>query len=133
MTLVLDASALVVAAVDDTGDAIALRRRLGAEVVHAPHLIDAEVGNVLRRLVARELLAEPHARLALTHAPVLVDHRHEHTGELARAAWALRERVTVYDALYVSLAAALGAPLVTADAKLAGAGGLPCAVDVVGS
>jgi predicted nucleic acid-binding protein len=37
--------------------------------------------------------------------------------------WALREKVTAYDAAYVALAEALGAPLLTRDAKLVSARG----------
>jgi predicted nucleic acid-binding protein len=54
VAVVVDASALVTALVGRSAGARALRRRLAAEVCHAPHLIDAEVGNVLRRRV-REL------------------------------------------------------------------------------
>ena len=39
---------------------------------------------------------------------------------LAERAWELRENVSFYDALYVALAEALEAPLVTLDARLAG-------------
>jgi predicted nucleic acid-binding protein len=60
-----------------------------------------------------------------------VDQRYPHTGSLADAAWELRDNVTFYDALYVALAAALDVPLLTADARLARAPGLPCQVEVV--
>jgi hypothetical protein len=43
MALVIDASAMVIALLGTSGEAAALRGRLGAEVCHAPHLIDAEV------------------------------------------------------------------------------------------
>ena len=42
-------------------------------------------------------------------------HRHAHLDLLTRA-WKLRENVTVYDAMYVALAEALEAPIVTCDA-----------------
>ena len=47
------------------------------------------------------------------------------------AAWTLRDNLTYYDALYVALAARLGYPLLTADARLARAPGLPCAVELI--
>jgi len=50
-------------------------------------------------------------------------------------AWALRDNVTVYDALYIALAEALEAVLVTADralARAAAAARSPVAIDVVG-
>lgn len=50
--------------------------------------------------------------------------QHGHQG-LRRRAWALRDRFTVYDAVYVALAESLSAPLVTTDGRLArGARGL---------
>ena len=67
----------------------------------------------------------------LRAAPRLIDHRHTQTGLLATAAWGLRKNLTFYDALYVALAAALDAPLVTLDRRMAGTSGLPCAVDLV--
>lgn len=112
--------------------AAALRRRLGSEVCHAPHLIDAEVGNVLRRHVLRGELPGADAEVLLLSAASILDHRHQMTGSLARAAWALRENVTFYDGLYVALATALAVPLVTADGRLAKAPGLRCTVEQVG-
>jgi predicted nucleic acid-binding protein len=53
-----------------------------------------------------------------------------HTALLARA-WQLRDNVTVYDASYVALAELLSVPLITADAKLAGAPGLQCSVELL--
>jgi predicted nucleic acid-binding protein len=46
MALVIDASAMVIALLGTSGEAAALRGRLRAEMCHAPHLIDAEMGNV---------------------------------------------------------------------------------------
>lgn len=65
-------------------------------------------------------------------ASALVEHRHDHRGALAVAAWALRENLTFYDALYATLAGALDALLLTADSRLAGAPRLPCRVEYVG-
>jgi hypothetical protein len=46
-------------------------------------------------------------------------------------AWELRTNLSAYDALYVALAEQLDAPLLTADARLAGAPGLRCLVEVL--
>jgi predicted nucleic acid-binding protein len=54
-----------------------------------------------------------------------------HTALLERA-WALRHNLTPYDAAYVALAEALGAPLLTADRRLARASGPRCAVELAG-
>jgi predicted nucleic acid-binding protein len=131
VTLVVDASALAWAITALTPDGSALRRRLMAETCHAPHLIDAEVGNVLRRHVFRGELTAADGEALLAAASPLVDHRYEMTGPLARAAWRLRENLTFYDALYAALAEALEAPLLTCDKRLSGAAGLPCAIEVV--
>ena len=66
------------------------------------------------------------ARTDLRELPVeRVPHRH-----LMERCWELRANVTTYDAFYVALAEALGAPLVTADRKLANAAGVRCDIDV---
>src|ERR1019366_1056752 len=131
MAVVIDAWGMAVALLGKSPAAAALRRRLGAEVCHAPHLIDAEVGNVLRRHVLRGDLAAADAEALLHSSMPLVDHRHEMTGALATAAWALRDNVTFYDGLYVALAVALAAPLLTADERLSRAPNLDCAVERV--
>ena len=132
LPLVIDASALAYALLVGSADAAALRQRLSSGDCHAPHLIDAEVGNVLRRRVLRQELAASDAGLLLTAGAALIDHRHEMTGALARAAWARHRNLTFYDALYVALAAGLSAPLLTADARLAGAPGLGCRLEPIG-
>jgi predicted nucleic acid-binding protein len=128
--LVLDASATVrvLAPVDDAG--FALQARLLGERCVAPHLIDAEVGHVLRRRVAAGDIEASNAEAALMSLTALVVERYPHTA-LARAAWALRHNLSYYDALYAALAARLRAPLLTADKRLANAPGLPCEVEVI--
>ncbi len=132
MTVVVDASALVLAGVGTDDHARALRRRLVDESCHAPHLIDAELGNVLRRRVGRAEISAAAAAIVLHEAPRLIDRRYEHQGALATAAWRLRHNLTFYDALYVALAAALGLPLLTLDRRLAAAASAQCDVEVVG-
>jgi predicted nucleic acid-binding protein len=133
VALVIDASAMAIAILGRSAKAVELRRRLASEVCHAPHLIDAEVGNVLRRQVLRGELASADAEALLHLAGPLIDHRHEMTGSLARAAWAMREDLSFYDGLYAALAAALTVPLLTADGRLAKAPRLRCVVEEVGS
>lgn len=128
---VLDASALVLALIGKTDDADAFRARLSGMRRHAPHLIDAEVGNVLRRHEHGGLIEASEARSALQVGGALIDYRYPHTGPLAAHAWTIRHNVTFYDALYVALAGQLGIPLATADARLARTPGLPCKVEVV--
>lgn len=73
---VLDASAMVLALSGKTTEAAALRKQLVGARTHAPHLIDAEVGNVLRRHERQGLLSPEEALLALRAAPAVVDHRY---------------------------------------------------------
>ena len=124
---------MIIALLGRSATAVELRRRLASEVCHAPHLIDAEVGNVLRRHVLRGALAAADAEALLHLSGPLIDHRHQMTGALAGAAWALRQNASFYDALYAALAAALALPLLTADGRLANAPGLGCPVEHVGS
>ncbi|MGH3906218.1 MAG: type II toxin-antitoxin system VapC family toxin [Pseudonocardiaceae bacterium] len=128
---VLDASALVLALNGKTSAAQTLRARLPGMRRHAPHLIDAEVGNVLRHHERAALISSDEARTALHAARILVDHRYPHAGPLTELAWTMRENLSFYDALYVALAVRLGVPLMTTDIRLSTAPGLPCAVELV--
>jgi predicted nucleic acid-binding protein len=132
MALVVDASALVWALLAPTQDASTIHQHLMAETCHAPHLIDAEVGNVLRRRILRGELTAADGEGLFAAASPLVDHRYEMTGPLASGAWRLCKNLTFYDALYVALAQALEAPLLTCDKRLSKAAGLPCEVELVG-
>lgn len=122
--IVIDASAVV----DAFSGNAPLLARIDGEEMHAPHLLDIEVVSAMRRLVAHGSTDEAQAARALTVLGKSDIHRHGHV-ELLPAIWALRKTVTSYDAAYVSLAAALQAPLVTTDHKLAAAPGQPCAVE----
>jgi predicted nucleic acid-binding protein len=99
---------------------------------HAPHLLDAEVGHVLRRLERRGDIKPEIALTSLKSLEHLVNERYQAVGELSDAAWQLRAGITYYDALYAALARAMGAPLLTADTRLSRAPGLPCEIEVVG-
>jgi predicted nucleic acid-binding protein len=57
--------------------------------------------------------------------------RHSHIDLLWRA-WELRDNLTAYDAVYVALAEALDAPLVTCDGPLGAAPGHTARVEVIG-
>ncbi len=132
MGLVVDASALVLSLLGTSPGHRSLRRRLAADTCHAPHLVDAEIGNVLRRRVLRGELPASAAQALLLAAGPLIDHRYEMTERLGHAAWALRENFSFYDALYVALAQSLSVPLLTGDGRLSRAPGLPCAVELMG-
>ena len=86
--------------------------------LHAPHLIDAEVVQVLRRYVLRKWTTPARASDAVDLLIGMPITRYSHVGLLHRAL-RLRRNLTVYDALYVALAEALDAPLLTRDAGIA--------------
>lgn len=88
------------------------------EASGAPQVLDLEVVQVLRRLVAGHRLAAERAAEAVHDFMMLPITRYPHTIFLRRI-WQLRENLTAYDAAYVVLAEALDAPLLTRDARLA--------------
>jgi predicted nucleic acid-binding protein len=97
----------------------------------APHLLDAEVAQVLRRLVINRALSAARARAALDDLAVLPVQRFAHGPLLARA-FDLRHNTTIYDALYLVLAEGLRAPLLTRDRALASIPGHRAKVMVLG-
>jgi predicted nucleic acid-binding protein len=129
--LVVDASALVCALVGSTATAANLRERLGTTYCHAPHVVDAEVGQTLRRKAQCGELDADKALTALRMLKHTVDDRYPQAGSIAELAWSMRENLSYYDGLYVGLAAVLRVPLLTLDARLAGAPNLPCEVEVM--
>jgi predicted nucleic acid-binding protein len=128
---VVDTSALLDLLLDAPA-AAALEARLFVEgqMLHAPHLIDAEVANTLRRLVAAGKIAPELGRIALADLVDLPLQRHPHDWLLPRV-WELRQNFSAYDALYVALAEALDAPLVTRDQRLAAAPGHQARIEVM--
>ncbi len=124
--IVVDASAAV-AALLNAGPA---RTALSDEAVHAPHLIDSEVAQALRRLVLRRSLGADDGWAALDSWRRLGIVRHPVGGLLDRV-WELPENVSAYDASYLALAEALDCSLLTADARLGRAPGLRCSVTVI--
>jgi predicted nucleic acid-binding protein len=117
--IVADASALLELLLDTAAAPLVARhlRALG-ETLHAPHLVDAEIASAVRRYEAAHLLSDAEGAAAIADLLALRIERHPHT-TLLRRAWELRTTITAYDAMYVALAEALDAPLVTRDARLA--------------
>ncbi|HET8526779.1 MAG TPA: type II toxin-antitoxin system VapC family toxin [Actinomycetota bacterium] len=96
--------------------------------LHAPYLLDAEVGQVIRRFLLHRDMRPSRVDDALGLLADLRITRYGHVGLLPRAL-EFRRNLTVYDALYVALAEALEAPLLTRDAGIARTAGR--LVDVV--
>lgn len=122
--LVLDASALF-EVVADTPRAESVRTLMLDDDPAAPHLIDAEVTAVIRVQHRHGHLDDTAARQAVADLSSWPGRRWPHRPLLARV-WDLRDNLRAYDALYVALAESLDAPLVTLDARIAGASGLSC-------
>jgi predicted nucleic acid-binding protein len=100
------------------------------QTIHAPHLIDVEVGSALRRC-ARTGVAEPQrCEEALADFTNLSLRRYPHTILLQRMWW-LRANLSAYDATYVALAEVLDAPLLTHDRRLAGATGHDARIELL--
>jgi predicted nucleic acid-binding protein len=121
----------VLALTGKTNAADTIRVRLLDMRRHAPHLIDAGVGNVLRRHQQAGRITTREADRAGRVAARLIDHHYPHIGPLARRAWSLRQNLSFYDALYVALASYLDVPLLTVDKGLSRTPGLPCEIQLV--
>ena len=129
--IVLDASSVVSILLDPGPGAEPIRERIESpgESVHVPHLLDVEVLNVLRRQTLHGILAKERGTTALEDLENMKMTRYPHTTLLGRI-WELRENVTAYDAAYVALAEALGAPLITLDERLAKAPGIRTTIEL---
>jgi len=101
------------------------------ETLHAPHLIDIEVTQTLRRLAILKEITAARGKHALEDHVALNIKRAEHKDLLERV-WTLRDSITAYDAAYVVLAEILDAPLITCDARLARSHGHKARIEVIG-
>lgn len=97
-----------------------LRERFArpGELLDAPHLIDLEVLQTLRRYCLTGELDDVRAEQAIRHHLDLSITRYPHDLFLTRI-WELRFNFTAYDAAYVALAESLHATLITSDLRLA--------------
>lgn len=119
--IVLDASAALELLLGSAvGRRVAVRIADPSESLHVPHLVDLEIAQVLRRFVLAGSVSPARATQALDDLAQLDLDRCAH-GPLMPRIWALRDNLTAYDAAYVALAEALAAPLLTCDARIAGA------------
>ena len=129
--IVLDASAVVELLLDTVAG-----RRVSTLIsdanmgLHVPHLLDVEACSALRRLAWDKDIDNADAEAAIEDLLALDLQRHSHEGLLERA-WVLRANLTAYDAMYVALAEALDATLVTCDARLSRAAGIKARIQVV--
>lgn len=119
---VVDSSVLVEFLADGEHAELAGERLTAEEhVLWAPHLVDAEVGHALRRVVRAGAMDADAAGEALWQLDELPVRRVSHE-LLIHVAWVFRDNLSFYDGLYVALAEMLNEPLLTFDARLARAG-----------
>lgn len=125
MTVVVDASTVTEALIGAGRRGAWAEALLESEILAAPHVMPAEVTNVLRRSVLAGDLSIAAATVAihdLAALPVILFAYAPYTARV----WQLRANVTPYDAWYIALAEALDVPLATVDAHLARATGPRC-------
>lgn len=121
--IVVDASAILELLLR-TAVGVEVERKLfdGNRSICAPHLLDLEVAQVLRRYAAAGQVPVGRCRVALADLTDLPLHRYPHDLLLPRI-WELRGNLSAYDAVYLALAEVLDASLLTLDRRLAAAAG----------
>ena len=100
------------------------------ETLYAPHLLDLEVAQVLRRYCASGEMDAERGREAVRDLADIPINRYPHDVFLPRI-WELRPNMTAYDAAYVALAETLPAPLLTRDTRLASAPGHAAIIELI--
>jgi len=128
-SIVVDSSALVELLLQSSR-ARSIKETIGDSELIAPDILNPEVLNSLRGLERGGALTAARASLAVNR---LFRSRIARvpTQALLHDAWSLRHNVSAYDAMYVALAQSLRCPLLTADARLAGAPSLGIPLIVV--
>jgi predicted nucleic acid-binding protein len=129
--IVLDASAILEVLLSTPAAPSVYGRLSGTgETLHAPHVLDLEVLQVLRRYCSNGEITLERAEQAVVDFLDFPITRYAHDAFAFRI-WELRQNVTVYDGAYVALAEALSAPLITRDRKLASSSGHRAVIEVV--
>jgi predicted nucleic acid-binding protein len=130
--IVVDASAMLEFLLQTAlGARVEARLLRDQDELHAPHLIDVEVLQALRRLVRMGEVSASRAEEVVADLSDLDLHRHAHLDLLTRA-WKLRDNVSAYDAVYIALAEAMEAAIVTCDGPLAKAPGNRVRIELLG-
>lgn len=128
--IVLDASAAIDwLLLTPAGQRIDKRIFSGNESLHAPHLLDLEVAQVLRRMEREGIISTQRAAEAIEDLLDLRIARYPHVVLLPKT-WLLRHSLSAYDAAYVALAETLAAPLLTRDGRLASSSGHKAVIEL---
>jgi predicted nucleic acid-binding protein len=114
--IVIDASA-VLEILKRTATGLELIPVVAGREQHAPHLIDLEVANALRRWEAQGEMSAYDTQTAFDVFLSMRIRRYPHTNLLPEI-WRLRRNLTAYDAAYLALAKFLDAELLTTDEGL---------------
>ena len=129
--IVLDASAAIEWLLQTPVGAKVDRRVFSRPMsLHAPHLLDLEVAQVVRRYVRDKVITAQRGQEALEDLNGLPLNRYPHDFLIPRV-WRLRANLTAYDAVYVALSELLEAPLLTCDGGIASASGHHAAIEVI--
>jgi predicted nucleic acid-binding protein len=130
--IVLDASAVIDLLLNQGLRAEAAAERILAHSpsLLAPGLLDAEVGQAIRRYWLAKAFSAERAKSALDDYAQLPITRFPHEPLMPRA-FAMRANATFYDALYLALAEAADCPLLTSDQRLADIPGVTARVEVL--
>lgn len=128
--IVIDASALVELLLGTERGRAVGDRLLGGLPRHAPHLLDAEIAQTVRRLVRQKVVTQDRGKQCIEDLLAFPIRRHGHLALLERI-YELRDRLSAYDAAYLALAEALNATLITFDGALARTPGRMAAVELM--
>jgi predicted nucleic acid-binding protein len=129
--IVVDASALLEFLLQTSlGARVEVRLFRDKDELHVPHLLDVEIVQGLRRLVRTGEVSAGRADDAIADLTDLDLHRHAHLDLVGRA-WKLRDNISAYDAMYVALAEAIEAPIVTCDRPLGKSPGHRARIEVI--
>lgn len=133
--IVVDAGVLVLALTSGTAQGDAARAALnGDDGWLAPAHMPGEVLRTLHRAVLRKQLEPEDAEAAVDTVTALAVEYVLPDALLLRTAWAWRHNISIYDGLYVAVAAERSATVITVDSRLAGAIdrlGIPIAITLL--
>ncbi len=124
--LVVDASVVVAALVDGGPAGAWAAQTMRGRFLVAPAHMHVEVASALRRLVAAGAVGADVATLAHADLLELREQTYPYV-PFGERVWSLRSVVSVFEAAYVALAEALGAPLATLDGRLVRTPDVRCA------
>ena len=118
MSIVVDASVVIAALVDNGKEGRWAEELLVRDTLVAPELLLVECTNALRRLELRRILTPSEAGAAQEDL-LLLNVQLLPFYPLANRVWELRHNFSSYDATYVAAAEVIDAQLATLDLKMA--------------